>query len=198
MPGFLFQTPPLPIIDAPADAAHTGPKRFGSPQYIIIHATAGTDSLEWLRRASKPPVSIHRLIKKDGKNYKVVPDDHIAYHAGYSRVGVKSNLNDQLSIELENLNNGKDLYPDTQVDMCAAQVLEWWSLYGLLPILSHAQVDTRGKTDPKGFPWPRFYGFLLRRLHSALGEPTISEDIRKHLVDARTSIDSALLGLLSD
>src|SRR5690349_9431690 len=82
-----FQTPPLQITDHPADAAHAGGLARLGYRFIAIHATGGVDSLNWLSTTSAPPVSIHRLISKDGRIYKIVPDGTAAYHAGPAHVG---------------------------------------------------------------------------------------------------------------
>lgn len=172
----LFQTPPLQIVDAPAAATHYTRGREGhTPRFIIIHHSAGTDSLLWLSHTSSPPVSCHNLISKLGVNFKIVPPADTAYCAGFGVVGpvdpdrndppgVAPNLNyASLNIELENLGNGKDPYPAAQMQMCAAQIVEWWGMYGFLAVLGHSDVDP-AKNDPKGFDW----GDLWRRMYGLM------------------------------
>jgi N-acetyl-anhydromuramyl-L-alanine amidase AmpD len=165
----LFPTPPLTIIDHPADSHHCGGLRINPPKYIYLHASGGTNSLRWLSTDSPPtnPVSCHRLISKQGTIYKIVPDNINAWTQGYGIIGGRNahaqNLNiDGLSIELENLDNFKDNYPPEQIRSCAMQVVEWWGAYGFLPILSHAAVDPR-KHDPAGFPWASFHAEIGRQ-----------------------------------
>ena len=158
----LFPTPPLTVIDRPADAAHHTKGRGGfAAMCIVLHHTAGIDSLKWLSTASSPSVSCHRLINKAGTIYKIVPDEDTAYCAGFGIIGpidpdandpagIARNLNFvSLNIELENLGNGNDPYPAAQLQSCAAQIVEWWGKYGLLPILYHKHVDAN-KNDPRG------------------------------------------------
>jgi N-acetyl-anhydromuramyl-L-alanine amidase AmpD len=172
----LFTTKPLPIIDLPADAQHhTKGRRGFTPRYIVIHHTGGVWSGPWLTWQSNPAVSCHRLITKPGTNYKVVADKDTAYCAGFAIVGpIDPDTNDpkgvapnfnlvSLNIELENKGDGKDPYTAAQLDMCAAQVAEWWGKYGYLPVVGHAEVDAR-KHDPRGFDWDDF----SRRLDLAL------------------------------
>lgn len=155
----IFATPALTVKTVHADAKHFGGQRL-PPKYIVIHATGGTNSLGWLTTDSPltNPVSVHRLIAKDGTITKIVNDDETAWHAGFGIVGSLGpskvpNVNTlSLGIELENLNNGKDDYPAAQVLACAAQIVEWWGVYGFLPVLSHAAIDPR-KNDPLGFSW---------------------------------------------
>lgn len=169
-----FITPPLAIIDLPADAQHRSPGVL-TPQMILLHATAGTDSRKWLSTDPRSVVSVPRLIMKDGTIYKIADDRVVCNHAGGSRIGRRRNLNRiALGIEFENRNTKRDPYPFAQVDAGAAQVVEWWGRYGFLPILSHAQVDdpldpdVEPKTDPVGFPWPLFYRQIRERLRAAL------------------------------
>ena len=159
-----FDSPNLNIIDHQADSRHHSGIRAIRPMMIILHATAGTNSLDWLSTSPQSSVSAHRLIDKAGRIYKILPDEYIAHHAGYGRVGPYTNLNAiSLGIELENLNTGADQYPAPQVQSCAWQIAEWWAAYGAIPILTHAMVDGR-KTDPRGFPWPQLYGMLFDRI----------------------------------
>lgn len=161
-----FATPPLAIVDAPADARHITPGVL-RPQMIILHATVGSlqSSLDWLTTNAGSVVSVHRLIAKDGTIYKLVDDRQIANHVGNSALWGRKNLNPvALGIELVNTNTGRESYPVVQLEACAAQVAEWIGAFGYLPIFSHAQVDTGGKTDPAGFPFPQFYAILNRTL----------------------------------
>lgn len=165
----LFVTSPLPVIDLPADSRHQSGHGL-KPQVIILHATGGTDSRKWLSTDPSSNVSIHRLIMKSGDLYKIVPDESIAHHVGYSRLGTRSNLNSiALGIEFENLNSGTDPYPAAQLRMGVLQIIEWWGKFGLLPILTHAQVDTTGKTDPAGFPWSQFHAMVRDEIKKILG-----------------------------
>ncbi len=171
MEGGIFQTTPLQIVDAPASPDHFGGRRIWPPRFVVLHATGGTNSLQWLRSTSplSNPVSVHRLITKEGTIYKIVGDDDTAWHAGYGLVGTINpdaapNLNAYaLGIELENLNDGQDPYPPVQLAACATQIAEWWGSYGFLPVLGHAQVDGR-KTDPQGFDWTALWRHVWKEL----------------------------------
>jgi N-acetyl-anhydromuramyl-L-alanine amidase AmpD len=174
-----FPTPPLHIIDHPADGNHHGGKRSRPLWAIILHSTVGDDSTDWLSTSSplSNPVSVHRLIKRDGHILKIVSDDVIAFHAGFVKCGpyfpgsAAGNGNDTLGIELENSNGMKgrayQSYPEAQLLACARQVVEWWGAYGWLPLLYHRQVDTR-KSDPVGFPEDTFQRILTNVVRSAL------------------------------
>lgn len=171
----LFYTPPLPIVDHPADAAHFTRGTGLRKRLIIIHHSGGTNSAGWLSTNSQPPVSAHRLITKSGINIKIVADEDIAFTTGFGVVGpvdpdandpagVAPNLNHAtFNIELENKGDGRDPYPVAQMRMCAAQIVEWWGAYGWLGLLGHKEVDSR-KNDPAGFDWDWLNRLILTRL----------------------------------
>src|SRR5262245_33239982 len=142
-----FTTPPLAIVDHLADANHCGGMPRLDYRWIVLHATGGTNSLDWLSTSSSPPVSCHRLIAKDGTIYKIVPDDTVAWTQGPSELRLvpanQPNVNQYcLSIELENLDDGHDPYPYAQVRSAVAQVAEWRGLYGDIPAVAHAWIQS--------------------------------------------------------
>lgn len=162
-----FSTPPLQIIDRPADSRHTaGSRTVASIRYIILHSTVGSlqSSLDWLTVNPNSNVSTHRLIDQNGDIYKIVPDLIIANHVGYSRIGNISPNPEALGIEFVNLNNGIDPYESVQLLSGVKQVIEWKAAYGDLPVMAHAWIDTRGKTDPAGFPWQSWYRLYYQEL----------------------------------
>lgn len=166
-----FSTPPLHIIDKPADSRHTsGSRTAASIRYLILHATVGglQSSLDWLTVNPNSNVSTHRLIDQNGDIYKIVPDLVIANHVGYSRMGNTSPNPYALGIEFVNSNSGHEPYEAAQIESGVLQVREWWGMYGALSIMPHAWIDTKGKTDPAGFPWIHFYTRLFARLGELL------------------------------
>lgn len=195
----IFATPPLHVTTVHADANHFGGRRQYA-QYICMHATGGTFSLPWLTTTSplSNPVSVHRLIDKVGKISKLVNDDEQAWHAGYGVIGpigpnAATNFNVvSLGIELENMDDGVDTYPPAQLEAAAAQVVEWWGVYGYLPVVAHAQVDTR-KTDPAGFPWDdfnvRLTRYLAKVLNAVSAQSTLSPDVIAKLKAADAALD---------
>lgn len=180
-----FATPPIPVVDVPADSQHqAGPGL--KQKLIVLHSTVGTDSRKWLSTDPASNVSVHRLIAKSGTVYKLVPDENIAQHVGFSREGNDLNLNDlALGIELENLNNGVDPYPDIQLRMCCAQICEWWGKFGFLPVVPHSLIDTAGKTDPAGLNWTRFNQLLVEALQACLGGTSTPTPVLPGTVAAR-------------
>lgn len=156
-----FSLTPPPVITLPADSAHMGGVSWLGARAIVLHHTAGTDSRAWLSTTSQPPVSVHVLIAKDGTITRIVPDGTVAYHVGRSRLGANSPNQHCYGIELENLGTGRDPYPDAQIAACGWQIAQWWLAHGVLPILTHALIDTTGKTDPRGLDLARVYRAAL-------------------------------------
>lgn len=174
-----FTTPPISIIDYPADTRHFMAGRRGfTPRYIAVHHTGGINSLKWLTITSDPVVSAHRLISRAGTNFKLVKDEDTAFCAGYGIVGptdpdnndprgVAPNFNvESLNMELENKGNGEP-YPLVQMDMAARQIVEWFGLWGQLALVGHSWVDAR-KNDPFGFDWRLLYRLITQHLRAVL------------------------------
>ena len=149
----LFNTSPLNIIDYPADSNHYARNRAGY-RFIFIHHTAGTRSEDWLSKTSSGErlCSVHRLIKRDGRIFKIVPDEYVAFTQGYGHMdGIHINLNMiSLSIELEHI-DPQD-YPTPQLLSCARQIVEWQGAYGFMDKLYHSDVDARKPDCPHYFP----------------------------------------------
>ena len=167
----IFSTPPLTIVDVPADAKHKSGGRLGYA-YIVLHHSGGTNSRAWLSTTSAPkPVSCHRLIERDGTIVKIVPDHEVAFTQGPADIGPipenGQNVNQwALSIELENLGNGQD-YPEAQLVSAARQIVEWWGAYGWLALVYHRQIQG-DKNDPYDFPRQRLDELIRDYLRQVL------------------------------
>jgi len=140
---------------------------------IVIHATAGSsmeNAVSWMRNP-KSGVSAHYCIGKDGKIVKLVDESKKAWHAGKSSFkyngNTEENLNENsIGIELVNLNDGKDEYPDVQIKALAGLVRNIMLFYDditLDRIVGHWNIAPTRKTDPGIlFPWV-YFGSLLTR-----------------------------------
>jgi N-acetyl-anhydromuramyl-L-alanine amidase AmpD len=145
--------------------------RPGPIRALVIHATAGTNSLPWLRQggSSGAPVSCHYLVSKAGGISQFVKDEDTAWHAGASRwngLEVNGSLNAvSLGIELENLNNGHDPYPPLQLAAAAELSRSLMARYGIDPanLVRHRDISPGRKTDPAppSFDWPSFRAAVL-------------------------------------
>ena len=134
---------------------------------IVIHATASKDfdsALNWMLNP-KSQVSSHYLIRKNGNIVQLVKDSMKAWHAGKSEwLGVPDCNNFSLGIELVNLNDGKDEYPDIQIKTLAtlcAMLMKFYPRITYERILGHDQIAPGRKSDPNiNFPWVKFGAYL--------------------------------------
>jgi len=145
-------------------AANTGGKRTKAPTVIVLHHTGGSgndaNEIAYLQN-NAAGVSIHYYVSKTGARTRMVPDDVIAFHVGYSKVGSLGAPNAaSLGIEISNTGSKTkpDLFPAEQVASVAGIVATWLNKYpGIQMVTSHAGIDTRGKYDPHNFPWADFW-----------------------------------------
>lgn len=134
---------------------------------IVVHSTViptlEKTTVAFQRTASQ--VSAHFTIGKDGSIVQNVSTFDRAWHAGVSRDAFgRTNLNNiSIGIELVNLNDGKDPYPEPQLMALCGLIAEMRRRYPIRQIVSHefiAQPAGR-KNDPMNFPWRRLQYFGL-------------------------------------
>lgn len=146
---------------------HFQPGLPGRVRLIVLHATAGRapGDLAWLRKGGdeRRPVSAHYYISRSGAVSQLVRDEDIAWHAGRSSWRVDGRIVNgcnavSLGVELENLNSGRDPYPESQYAAAVALVRELVRRHDVprAQLVRHLDIAPGRKTDPAGFPWPRF------------------------------------------
>jgi N-acetylmuramoyl-L-alanine amidase len=173
-PSVPVPKPPAPAVPpvAPTPEAPTI-TWVGSPNFnqrpnpndiwaIVIHSTANS-SLEGVINWFNNPqamVSAHYSIGKDGRIVQHVRDANRAWHAGKSEwKGVPNVNNYAIGIELVNLNDGQDPYPEEQrqanvqlcITMCRKHNIKTENIMGHLDIA----VPKGRKTDPRGYDLER-------------------------------------------
>ena len=139
---------------------------------IVVHATViptlqlTTEAFQ--RTASQ--VSAHFTIGKDGSIVQNVSTFDRAWHAGVSRDFYgRDNVNHfSVGIELVNLDDGKDPYPQAQIDALHAIVVVLKRRFPIKQLTSHEFIAKPYglKNDPMNFPWeklkdlglPMYYG----------------------------------------
>lgn len=170
----LYTVPAETYTYVAADMAHRGGTRALPPRFVVLHATAGTNSLAWLTTDPASAVSAHFLIDRAGGVRRLVPDDGIAWHAGpavlYPYAPYRAvNVNDvSIGIELENTNTGVQSYPVSQRQALANLIARLEGKYGHLPVIGHWQIQ-KNKSDPVAFPWDDYRARLkLLRLTPSL------------------------------
>ncbi|MBN1659464.1 MAG: N-acetylmuramoyl-L-alanine amidase [Anaerolineae bacterium] len=122
---------------------------------VVLHATAGSLSgtLAWFANPDSG-VSAHYVVAKNGYVYQMVEESQRAHHAGASRYQGRENWNAfSVGIEIVNLNDGRDPYPADQFEATVKLVAYLVDKYQIPSqwIVTHADISTVGKTDPRGF-----------------------------------------------
>jgi N-acetyl-anhydromuramyl-L-alanine amidase AmpD len=134
---------------------------------VVLHAST-QHTLDATIRVFQYPsslVSSHFIVGKEGRVFQTVPLERRAWHAGASQLdGVTTVNNFSIGIEMVNLNDGTDPYPDLQYDAVARLILQLRQYYQIpdTRIVSHAQIALPAgrKTDPVGFDFDRLRGML--------------------------------------
>ena len=129
---------------------------------IVVHSTV-IETLETTTRAfqrTQPnPVSSHFTIGRDGSIVQNVSTFDRAWHAGVSvdPDGHKGVNDFSVGIELVNLNDGKDPYPEAQLMALCGIIAEMKRRFPIKQLVSHEfiAVPKGRKNDPKNFPWER-------------------------------------------
>ncbi len=134
-------------------------RNFGErlPNFVVIHYTGSDSTTAALRVLSSPQpgVSAHYLIVRDGTLIQLVDERARAWHAGESRWGSSVDLN-SASIGIELDNNGREPYPQTQIDALLSLLSDLSRRYRIpaANYLGHSDVAPRRKVDPGPlFPW---------------------------------------------
>jgi len=123
---------------------------------VVLHATAGglSGTLGWFANPDSG-VSAHYVVAKNGDVYQMVEERNRAHHAGASEFQGRRNFNDfSIGIEIVNKNDGQDAYPPDQFEAVVDLVNYLVEKYQMERqwIVTHADISTVGKTDPRGFP----------------------------------------------
>ncbi len=135
---------------------------------IVLHSTAIPSlekTTEVFQRRSPNPVSAHFTIGKDGSIVQNVSTFDRAWHAGASHdVSGRTRVNEfSIGIELVNMDNGKDPYPDAQIQALCGIIAEMRRRFPIKQLVSHEYIaiPPGRKVDPNGFPWQRLAYFGL-------------------------------------
>jgi hypothetical protein len=92
---------------------------------------------------------------KNGRVFQMVEERRKAHHAGASEFQGREDFNRfSVGIEIVNLNDGLDPYPPDQFESLVNLTDYLVEKYDIQRqwIVTHADISTAGKTDPRGFP----------------------------------------------
>jgi N-acetyl-anhydromuramyl-L-alanine amidase AmpD len=129
---------------------------------VVLHATV-LDSVGEVYehfRKTDPGVSAHYTIDRDGAVYKHVDETEKAFHAGVSEMpDGRTGVNDfSIGIELVNLNDGLDPYPEAQIAALQGLLANIRTRHDVRHVVSHAEIGRPigRKTDPVGLDMAAF------------------------------------------
>lgn len=129
------------------------------PNYVIIHHTAQNSLDQTIRtfQVKHTKVSSHYVISRDGVIVQMLNDYVRGWHAGLSKWGTITDLN-SISIGIELDNNGKEAFPDAQIEALMVVLDTLKSNYGIptANFIGHADIAPARKNDPSVFfPWKK-------------------------------------------
>lgn len=130
---------------------------------LVVHSTV-INTLEGTERAffddKERRVSAHYVVDRDGTTVQMVDERRTAWHAGVSELDGRTGVNDfSVGIELVNLNDGQDPYPEAQYQ-AVARILKDLRTRWDIPdehVVSHAAIarPVGRKSDPVGFDFEK-------------------------------------------
>jgi len=124
---------------------------------VVVHATVLNTLDQVIQHFANPAskVSCHYTIDRDGTIAAHVQEDKRAWHAGRSRMkDGRTGVNDfSIGIELVNLNDGADPFPDEQIEAMRDLLRAITARHPIRHIILHYEcADPPGrKSDPTGF-----------------------------------------------
>lgn len=137
------------------------------PNFVIIHHTAQNSVDQTIRTFTLPhtKVSAHYLIGREGEVFQMLNDYLRGWHAGKGKWGNITDMN-SISIGIELDNNGKEPFPDIQINALLTLLDTLKTNYDIpqANFLGHADIAPSRKNDPSVFfPWKKLYerGFGL-------------------------------------
>jgi len=156
-----------------------------SIKIIVIHYTGMQSERESIKRlcSSKSKVSSHFLISRNGKVYRLVKDNRIAWHAGKSCWGKYKNLNKN-SIGIELVNKGhkfgytsfKKKQLSSLISVCGSLIKKY--KIQKRNIVGHSDIAPFRKIDPgEKFPWKELASKKIGIWHYC--EPNFLKRFRK-------------------
>ena len=130
---------------------------------LILHYTGMQSARVSIKRLTSPKhkVSCHYLINREGKVFRMVEDNRVAWHAGKSKWGKFVNLNDKsIGIELVNKGHkfGYQKFSKKQISALIQLCIKLKKKYSIKNhyILGHSDIAPLRKSDPgEKFPWKK-------------------------------------------
>ncbi len=191
---------PLIFIEKPSPNFTKG---RGKVRFLILHYTVLTPAEVAIEKLCNPQskVSAHYVVGEDGKIYRLVSEDDIAWHAGVSYFDGRRNLNRD-SIGIEICNSGADPFPQVQMDAVITLSKQIMDEHGIdmFGVLAHSDIAPARKQDPGiFFNWPQaakagvgvwsFPGGDSGQLHNSTDPQLLAADV--NFVPEQRDIDQS-------
>jgi N-acetyl-anhydromuramyl-L-alanine amidase AmpD len=157
---------------------NSGAMPKGDVDYIVLHRTEGhlAGDIATLVSGGGRSVSIHFLISRGGKVYRMLPMNVGANHAGFGhhRLAAKYGNANQHAFGIELSGMGNESYTEAQL-MALDDVIRYIDDYlgSNKPITTHAAIDPDRKSDPLDFKWLGNYNEYRR--YSKLPRMTVTK-----------------------
>jgi len=100
-------------------------------------------------------VAAHYIIDREGKIYRLVQENDIAYQAGVSQMPDGRKDVNGFSIGIELVNNHVSQFSDAEYAALNNLIKDIKSRYGIEYIVGHNQIAPDRRTDPWNFDWKR-------------------------------------------
>lgn len=132
-----------------------------APSLLVLHYTGMQTAQDALSRLCDPiaKVSAHYVVDEDGRLYRLVAEDHCAWHAGISAWRGFRNVN-EISIGVEIVNPGHEwgyqAFPKKQMEAVAELCKGIIQRHNIAArnVVGHSDVAPQRKTDPgELFDW---------------------------------------------
>jgi len=153
---------------------YTKPRNLKSIKFLIFHYTGMKNEKVAIKRLTKiqSEVSTHYLVKKNGIILRMVPDLHVAWHAGSSRWKKYKSLNkNSIGIEITNPGHqyGYAFFSKKQIKSIIELSKVLIKKYKIKKnnILGHSDISPERKKDPgEKFPWQKLYNNRIGIWHN--------------------------------
>lgn len=127
------------------------------PSFVMIHHTSQANLAQTIRTFQLPhtKVSSHYVIGRDGRVVQMLNDYLRGWHAGRGKWGAITDMN-SVSIGIELDNNGKEPFPDAQINSLLILLDTLKTKYSIPQknFIGHADFAPGRKDDPNVFfPW---------------------------------------------
>ncbi|MCT1530625.1 MULTISPECIES: N-acetylmuramoyl-L-alanine amidase [Sphingobacterium] len=127
------------------------------PSFVMIHHTSQANLAQTIRTFQLPhtKVSSHYVIGRDGRVVQMLNDYLRGWHAGRGKWGSITDMN-SVSIGIELDNNGKEPFPDAQINSLLVLLDTLKTKYSIPQknFIGHADFAPGRKDDPNVFfPW---------------------------------------------